>query len=261
MLAIVVIITTLIIYLYTYETNVCDLTSDIKKINKLEMMACINKSGYSKENIDEIKRRIILVNPNQTNHRTQIHTRNKISVKTSSLSGDLLKKYEEILTFAKKHNTFVWMSAETTDINQKNIAMYTELIKEFDNIGITIQAYHNDSISLAKQVLNLSGHIRLVKGLYIDGKSKQVWDNYKNILEMLINDNGYHEVATHNFKLLEPYVESINKSNINYGFAYINEKYALKNCKKLNIPPDKCSFYLAYGRPYNFVKGYLTSMI
>ncbi len=248
----IVIIIILIVYLYSYNTNLCDLESDIEKINKSGISVCVNKIGNNNTNVDEIKRRILFIKPNQSQN-----LQNKISVKTSSLSGDLLKRYEEILSFAKIHNTFVWMSAETVEFNQKNKMLYTGLIKTFNNVGITIQAYHDNSVSLVKQILSMGGHIRLVKGFYMDGKSKHVWDNYKTILDMLVETNGHHEIATHNFKLLKPYVEIINNSNLNYGFSYLNKRYTLKNCKKLNIPPGKCSFYLSYGRPYKFVKGYL----
>lgn len=102
---------------------------------------------------------------------TQESLNSSISLDLSHI-GSLVSKelamqnLQAICTEAEKSNQEVIISMEGTDRTDQILDIYREVLKSHKNLGITIQAYLHRTKDDFKDVLGLSGSIRLVKGAY-----------------------------------------------------------------------------------------------
>lgn len=138
--------------------------------------------------------------------------------------------------------------------NQEELDTYLKLLHlGYTNIFITLQTYHKDVFQKVKLILKNGGHIRLVKGWYKDGDVKnwnQVTENYYQIARLLVEDNHFHLLATHDFNLLkklyDEYGSRMNKMEI--IFFSFSKGFVESKMKYFPYQIINKSFYKPYGR-------------
>jgi proline dehydrogenase len=142
-----------------------------------------------------------------------------ISVKLSQM-GLLLDKdlcYDimaDLVATAAKHRNFVRIDMEDSACTSDTIAIYLKLRKQFDNVGIVLQAYLRrtlgDTRQIIKDVERMQGkaNFRLCKGIYIEPRQIALKDhtlinkNYTLVLEEMFKNGAYVGIATHNEELV-----------------------------------------------------------
>jgi proline dehydrogenase len=142
-----------------------------------------------------------------------------ISVKLSQM-GLLLDKalcseiMHDLVTTAAKARIFVRIDMEDSACTSDTIALYLKLRKQFDNVGIVLQAYLRRTLSDARQIMrdlskiNSPANFRLCKGIYREPRTlawpdhRLINKNYTLVLEEMFKQEAYVGIATHNEELV-----------------------------------------------------------
>jgi proline dehydrogenase len=166
-----------------------------------------------------------------------------ISLKPS-MFGLLLDKevcysnIRDILLVAVKCDNFIRIDMEDSTCTDDEIALYNRLRREFPNhVGLVLQAYMHRTLDDVKKMISdptasNSLNFRLCKGIYIEDKSiafkgyQEVRDHYLEDLELMLKNNIYVGIATHDRYLVDQ---------------------AILLVEKLQIPKDRYEFQMLFG--------------
>ena len=161
-----------------------------------------------------------------------------ISIKLTQLGLDIDQNFcqENVLEIVKSANeigTFVRIDMEGSDYTERTLDIYYSTLKEYNNIGIVIQAMLYRSFKDVEKICRLkNGNVRLCKGAYKEPitiafpDKRQTNLNYIRLMTYIFNSGTYLAIATHDEKMIS---EAINQ---------IIEK---------KIPKDKFEFQMLYG--------------
>ena len=124
-----------------------------------------------------------------------------------------LQNYKTLAAKAKSLQQFLWLDMESTKFTEQTITIYLELLKEYSDVGVAIQAYLKRSASDLLHLIEHGGKVRLVKGAYHEveehafSSKEQVDQNFLRLLEMLAESESFVAVATHDSDLVEKAVK------------------------------------------------------
>ncbi|MEH7340362.1 proline dehydrogenase [Priestia megaterium] len=146
-----------------------------------------------------------------------------LSLKMTSLGLDISKELcmenmRRILHMARMNNIFVRIDMEDYLHCQISLDMYKELRKEFDNVGIVIQAYLYRTEQDMNDLHQYQANLRLVKGAYKESpevsfpEKKDVDENYKKIIKMHLLNGHYTAVASHDEEMIQ-YTKRLVREN------------------------------------------------
>jgi proline dehydrogenase len=144
-----------------------------------------------------------------------------ISVKPSQLGlaidyGMCLQNFVKLSTRARKLEQFLWIDMESAKFTEDTIAIYLEVYKQNDMVGVAIQSYLRRSGSDILHLIEHGGKVRLVKGAYHEiekyafSTKEEVDANYVNLMKILIGAGTYFAIATHDSNMIE---QAIGLSN------------------------------------------------
>lgn len=121
-----------------------------------------------------------------------------------------LQNFKKLTAKAMDLGQFLWIDMESTKFVEDTIAIYLELFKKYDMVGVAIQAYLRRSASDLLHIIEYGGKVRLVKGAYHESEkyaftSKEEVDaNYVKLMKLLFESKkSYFAIATHDSKLIE----------------------------------------------------------
>lgn len=131
-----------------------------------------------------------------------------LSLKMTSLGLDIsrelcMQNMKRILDRARSYGNFVRIDMEDYTHCQITLDIYRELRKQYDNVGIVIQAY---LFRTARDILDLhalSANLRLVKGAYKESsqvafpQKRDVDENFKEMIGIHLTNGHYTAVASH----------------------------------------------------------------
>ncbi|WP_285292062.1 proline dehydrogenase [Bacillus sp. ISL-18] len=160
-----------------------------------------------------------------------------LSLKMTSLGLDIskelcMKNMRKILDRAKLYNNFVRIDMEDYAHCQLSIDIYKELRKEYDIVGLVIQAYLYRTEQDIAELNMLNANLRLVKGAYKESptvafpEKTDVDENYKKIIKQHLLNGNYTAIATHDETMIE-YTKSVVKEH--------------------QIPKEQFEFQMLYG--------------
>tara|TARA_R110000744_G_scaffold380005_1_gene499435 strand:- start:862 stop:1797 length:936 start_codon:yes stop_codon:yes gene_type:complete len=128
-----------------------------------------------------------------------------------------LENLKTICEQASKINQEVIISMEGTDRTDNILNIYKETLKTHKNLGITIQAYLHRTKDDFKEISELTGSIRMVKGAYEtpNGLSIERGDKmdgiYLEYVEQLLSKNHKCSIASHHDKIHHETIKLIDK--------------------------------------------------
>jgi proline dehydrogenase len=136
-----------------------------------------------------------------------------VSVKLTQLGLDISPQlcYEntrEIVEAAARHQNFVRIDMEDSTKTDSTLEIFKRLRREFDNVGIVVQAYLYRTEKDIEELLKIGARIRLCKGAYKEPPSvafpekKDVDANYIKLMKMLLKSDVYHGLATHDESII-----------------------------------------------------------
>jgi proline dehydrogenase len=157
---------------------------------------------------------------------------------------------------AEKANQEVIISMEGTDRTDQILDIYKEALKTHQNLGITIQAYLHRTKDDFKELLELSGSIRMVKGAYDTPKNLSITrgteldEIYLNYVEQLLSKNHSCSIASHHEIIHHETTKLIDKYN---PTNYVLERLLGICNEELQVYKDKdynCRIYVVYGKEW-----------
>ncbi len=160
-----------------------------------------------------------------------------ISLKLTQQGLDIDTEYcyqnvRRIVEKARSLGVFVRVDMEGTPHTDRTLDVFTRLRREFDNVGIVIQAYLHRSEKDIPDLNKIGAQVRLCKGAYKEPKElamqkmKDIRANFLKLADILFREGVYPAIATHDFKLI----------------AQIKDYVAAHG-----IPRDKFEFQFLYG--------------
>jgi proline dehydrogenase len=159
-----------------------------------------------------------------------MHIRNVrgcVSVKPTQLGlaidYDLcLQNFSRLAARARELGQFLWIDMESTEFAENTIAMYLDLYKQYDKIGVAIQSYLRRSASDILHITEHAGKVRLVKGAYYESEEnalvtkEEINTNYSKLMRMLFESNNFFAIATHDSALIDEAICLGNNAKIEF---------------------------------------------
>jgi proline dehydrogenase len=158
-----------------------------------------------------------------------------LSIKLTSLGLKLGKDFctrnvREILRVAQQYGNFVRFDMEDSSCTSDTIEIFRHLQKEFDRIGIVLQAYMRRSEDDVRHLVATGTNFRLCKGIYRESpevafqKKDEIRRNFTRLLEIMLSAGCYVGIATHDGLLTSASAEIIRKlglQNHQYEFQML----------------------------------------
>ncbi len=248
---------------YIAGPKLTDAVNVVKKLNSIGILATIDVLGESittKEEAELEKKECLKV--------IEIIEKEKLdanlSIKPTSLGLSIDKEFfylqmKELLLKAKEYNNFIRMDMEDSPYTTLTIEMFKRLQKEFDNVGIVLQAYLKRTSEDIDDLNKTKTNYRLCKGIYIEPeeiayKDKQkIRDNYLMLLEKILNNKSYVGIATHDNYLIKGAYNLIEQLKLNKDEYEFQMLYGVteKLRDKINNDGHKIRVYVPYGENWH----------
>ena len=193
----------------------------------------------------------------------EIHSRNLqscISIKPTQLGLAIDKTLyrthlERILSTAQSLGSFVWIDMESSGYTADTVGAYLDLRRNFDNLGIAIQAYLKRSEEDVGRIVDSGGAVRLCKGAYTESpevvykKRKQIDENYSKLMRILFERSRGFAIATHDEKLIE---EACRLSNVHHADFEFEMLMGIRDKKKMELVDRgyRVSEYIPFGKSW-----------
>ncbi len=187
----------------------------------------------------------------------------QLSLKLTSMGLDIdyhmtLRNMREILKAADKYDVFVTIDMEDYERCERTLNIFTELKKEFENIGTVLQAYLYRVSEDIEKLNELSPNLRLVKGAYKEAPTvafpakRDVDINFKKIIKMHLLNGNYTAIATHDDQIIDYTKKLAEEHNISrdqfefqmlFGICVDRQEQLLKEGYKMRV-------YVPYGQDW-----------
>jgi proline dehydrogenase len=137
-------------------------------------------------------------------HRLDGNISVKLTAMGLKISRELcLEQMTELLEHARSLENFVRIDMEDSSCTTPTLEVYRELRKEYDNVGVVIQAYMRRSHDDIKELASMKANVRLCKGIYLESRTIAYRDrdlvqrNFADLLSHLLGAGCYVGIATH----------------------------------------------------------------
>lgn len=127
------------------------------------------------------------------------------------------KAIEEVVSYAKAQNNFVWIDQERPSLVDATIEIFESMHQKYANVGICLQAYLKRTEKDLNRILQVPVPIRLVKGFYKwnDFKTwREVTENYSHLMDLVLSKSSRPCIATHDLALLKKAQAVITQNNL-----------------------------------------------
>jgi proline dehydrogenase len=141
----------------------------------------------------------------------------------------------KIVSLAKKSSRFVRIDMEGSAVTQRTLDIFYRLRKQFDNVGIVVQAYLYRTEQDIRAISAIKGKVRLCKGAYKEPKEvaikkmKDIRANFIKLSQILFQEGVYLAIATHDTKLIKwtkNYAAENKIKNSDWEFQFL---YGIRN--------------------------------
>ena len=162
-----------------------------------------------------------------------------MSVKLSDFGLRYNRQYctevlRDLLADARDHENFVRIDMEDSSVTSVTLEIYSELRKEFDNVGVVIQSCLRRSEYDVRALLKTEAtSFRLCKGIYIEPEdiayrdADEIRDSFQTLLEVMFEEGASRVgIATHDPILVQ---------------------HAEDTVKRMNVPPERYEFQMLLG--------------
>jgi len=160
-----------------------------------------------------------------------------VSLKLTQLGLDLdpalcEENLRQIVAAADTAGSFVRVDMEDSSRTGATLDLFERVRKDFQNVGIVIQAYLRRSQDDLRRLGELDASVRIVKGAYMEGpdvafpEKADVDENYRALVAMHLGGGHHTAVATHDEALIA------------FTDSFVREH---------DIPKDHFEFQMLYG--------------
>lgn len=161
-----------------------------------------------------------------------------ISIKLSMLGQKIdldfcMENLIMLLDEAKKHNVFVRLDMEGSDITESTVSIFEAVYPKYpDHVGIVLQAYLKRTAKDIDRMCELNARVRICKGAYTEPADiayqnmDEIRARFLEYAKKLIQHARYPGVATHDDYLINEVKKFVSESD---------------------IPSDRFEFQMLYG--------------
>jgi proline dehydrogenase len=161
----------------------------------------------------------------------------------------------KIIALAKKSDRFVRIDMEGSAVTERTLKIFYNLRKQFDNVGIVVQAYLHRTEQDVRDINKVKGKVRLCKGAYKEPqevaikKMKDIRANFIKLSQLLFKEGVYTAIATHDTKLIKwtkAYVAENKIDNKDFEFQFL---YGIRNKTQRELAKDgyRVRTYVPFG--------------
>jgi proline dehydrogenase len=219
---------------YIAGDNIKDAIRTVKNLNGKSFMATVDVLGESitdKAEAIKSKDENIEVLDAIAEHKLNCN----LSVKLTMMGLTIDKEFcygllKEIVDNASKRNIFVRIDMEDSSVTEDTIQIFERIKKDYNNVGIVIQAYLRRSEADIKRLIKIGANFRICKGIYVEPEEiafkgyQEVRDNYLRILKIALEAGSYCGIATHDDYLIreaEKIIKELRLSKDKYEFQML----------------------------------------
>ena len=210
---------------YIAGEEVTDAFRIVRQLNSNGMMATLDVLGediHEREEAIAARDKIIEVLKSIAHE----HIDSNVSIKLTQLGLKLDKNFclenaRLIVSTAKMLQNFVRIDMEDSSCTGDTIWIYRELGKEFNNVGIVLQARLRRTEEDAKLLIRDGRkNFRLCKGIYVEPetiafiKKEEVNRNFIRLLRLMLQNKAYVGIATHDDALIDTAYRMIEEMKI-----------------------------------------------
>lgn len=209
---------------YIAGDNINDAVAKVKELNARKVVATIDVLGEAikdKEEAKVSKDESLEVLDTIIKHNLDANLSVKLTMLGLYFDYDYTKSlFREIIEEAKRKNIFVRIDMEDSPVTDVTIKMYEEMRRDFDNVGLVVQAYLRRTEKDVMRLTEEKANFRLCKGIYVEPeeiayKGKQeIRDSFMRILRIMLERNAYVGIATHDDYLTSESEKLISQLNI-----------------------------------------------
>lgn len=160
-----------------------------------------------------------------------------VSIKLSNLGLDISREFcleqaAAVLEAARAVGGFVRVDMEGSKHTQATVETFQRLRRDFDNVGIVLQAYLHRTEDDVKEAVRRGDRVRLCKGAYKEPPSlahqdmERIRERYRHYVRLLLDGGAHTAVATHDESLVQD------------AAAYVAER---------RVDPARYEFQMLYG--------------
>ena len=168
----------------------------------------------------------------------------------------VIGKARQLVEEAEGMQRMLWIDMEGSAVTTRTLQIYSKLLEGHKNVGVALQAYLRRSEADLKNLMDIGGKVRLVKGAYrepsdvVFNSRAQVTENYLKLMRALFERGQGFAVATHDSRPIEE-AERLHASSPNTKFEFemlrgIRDDLKLKLAKAGHRVVD----YMPYGEEW-----------
>jgi proline dehydrogenase len=132
-----------------------------------------------------------------------------------------LNNLKEILSAASSLNIFVRIDMEDHTCTDDTLNIYKEAVKSFPECGVAVQAYLKRTFNDVSELVKSGTNFRLCKGIYVEPEEiaykdkEEIRNNFQKVLKLMLENNCYTGIATHDEVLVEKAYRAISEAGRN----------------------------------------------
>jgi proline dehydrogenase len=162
---------------------------------------------------------------------------------------------ESVVVRAKEFNNFVRIDMEGSPYTDSTLRVFKSLRKQYENVGIVLQAYLYRTEKDVRDVLQADARVRLCKGAYkeppeIAFKEKSGTDaNFIKLMKILLKSGIYHGIATHDPAMIQATKDFAAQNNISKEKFEFQMLYGIRRDLQDNLLKEgyHVRVYVPYG--------------
>lgn len=220
---------------YIAGEHISDAVRAVRELNSRQCMATLDVLGEHITRKEEaVAARDAIVDSLSAISKEGLDS--NVSIKLTQLGLKLDKSFcldnvRHLASVASSLGNFIRIDMEDSSTTDDTIDIFRQLRKEFDNIGIVLQAYlrrtESDAQSLIRDGLM---NFRLCKGIYIEPEAvafkefDEINRNFQRVLRLMLTQGAYVGIATHDTELVghaQHMVRELNLDRSRYEFQML----------------------------------------
>lgn len=169
-----------------------------------------------------------------------------------------LRNASTLAEAARDAGTAIMLSMEGTERIDEIIALHQQLCEDYENVGITLQAYLRRTTNDLASALQRPGRIRLVKGAYEEApgvaepRGEILNRGYRDYMEILLASDHPCSIATHDLDLLNAAHKYIRRQKLKRHPFEFEMLYGVtpEHLQLVSQRGYRTRVYLPYGREW-----------
>lgn len=209
---------------YIAGDKLSDAVNTVKALNAKKLSATVDVLGESiKDRTEAVKSKDENLEVLEAIHKNNLDCNLSVKLTMLGLSIDYdlcLSLLNEILDKARSVSRFVRIDMEDSSVTDSTIRIFETVRKNFDNVGIVIQAYLRRSEADILRLTESKTNFRICKGIYVEPEeiafknADEIRKNFLKILRIAFERKAYCGIATHDDYLIRESVNMIKEMGL-----------------------------------------------